>query len=154
MKFIINSYCLWDIEFYHKESTYWSLAKALSTAKSLRWLGDIHRYFSARAKVLPPKPNMAENPKRRSLPEELKLQTSTDCMWPWEVYSVHQGVVGTAGSRENAHLLKDLRQVPYVIATYPCSPSSISSITTVSSTSYVSRWWAKKLKVVNLVYFP
>lgn len=65
-----------------KKKAYLSFASAFMTAKSLRWLGDIHRFFSARAKVLPPKPNMAENPKRRSLPVVLKVQTSTGCMCP------------------------------------------------------------------------
>lgn len=73
---------IWNLGF-TKKKTYFSFASAFMIAKSIRWLGDIHRWFSATAKALPPKPNMAENPKRRNLPMVLKVQTSTGCICPW-----------------------------------------------------------------------
>lgn len=57
-------------------------ASVLIKAKSFRWSEGIQRCFSAKARVLAPKPNIAENPKRKSLLGVLKVQASTGWIWP------------------------------------------------------------------------
>lgn len=63
-------------------SSYLRLTRVLITAKSLRWFGGIQRCFSAKARVLDPKPNIEENPKRSSLIGLLKVHISTDFRCP------------------------------------------------------------------------
>lgn len=65
-----------------KNACHLSLASVFTRAYSRRLDDDIHLFFSARAKLRPPNPNMAENPKRTSWPFDEKLHMSTCCRWP------------------------------------------------------------------------
>lgn len=59
-----------------------SLASVLTRAYSRRRDDGIHLFFSALAKLRPPKPNMAEKPKHTNWPWDEKLHMSTCCRWP------------------------------------------------------------------------
>ena len=61
---------------------YLNLASVFTRAYSRRCDDGIHLFLSARAKLCPPKPNMAEKPKRTNWPRDEKLHMSTSCRWP------------------------------------------------------------------------
>ena len=131
------------------------------TAKSIRWLGDIHRCFSARAKALPPKPNMAENPKRRNLPVVLKVQTSTGCMCPWMLHwiLVSQQVSRARcqnGKHRRAYLFTQRRRRKCQATLYHnilfSLPLSLPTTTAIAIYNFFS-YQGKRHKVVNFAAY-